>query len=167
MAQFVRKSKKNRTFWPKKILSPPLGWPPMGKNQKKFFFNFLHQNDSIREKKQTNIFELVTNRKVVDNVENYLNIKFQQKLMTRTRENGQKHHLFLKIAYKNNLRVFLENSIFFYKQFFKKSVFGHFLENAALVLAEISYLDSSQHYLQLLYWHHGREKSSSPIFRPF
>ena len=31
-------------------------------------------------------------------------------------------------------------SNFFYKQFFKKSVFGHFLENAALVLAEISYL---------------------------
>ena len=58
-------------------------------------------------------------------------------------------------------------SIFFYKQFFKKSVFGHFLENAALVLAEISYLDSSQHYLQLFYWHYGWEKSSSPIFQPF
>ena len=33
--------------------------------------------------------------------------------------------------------------IFFYKQIFKNSVFGHFLENAALVLPEISYLDSS------------------------
>ena len=55
-------------------------------------------------------------------------------------------------------------SIFFYKQFFKKSVFGHFLENAALVLARISYLDSSPHYLQLFYSHHGRENSSSPIF---
>ena len=30
------------------------------------------------------------NRKVVDNVENYLNMKFQLKLMTRSRENGQK-----------------------------------------------------------------------------
>ena len=30
-----------------------------------------------------------------------------------------------------------------------KTVFGHFIENAALVLAEISYLDSSYHYLQL------------------
>ena len=55
-------------------------------------------------------------------------------------------------------------SNFLYKQFFKKSVFGHFLENASLLLAEIAYLDSSQHYLQLFYWHHGRENSSSPIF---
>ena len=55
-------------------------------------------------------------------------------------------------------------SNFFYKQFFKKSVFGHFLENAALVLARISYLDSSPHYLQLFYSHHGQENSSSPIF---
>ena len=30
------------------------------------------------------------NRKVVDNVENYLNMKFQPKLMQRSRENGQK-----------------------------------------------------------------------------
>jgi len=30
------------------------------------------------------------NRKVVDNVENYLNMKFQPTLMTRSRENGQK-----------------------------------------------------------------------------
>ena len=30
------------------------------------------------------------NRKVVDNVENYLNMKFQPKLMKRSRENGQK-----------------------------------------------------------------------------
>ena len=32
------------------------------------------------------------NRKVVDNVENYQNMKFQPKLMTRSRENGQKPH---------------------------------------------------------------------------
>ena len=55
-------------------------------------------------------------------------------------------------------------SIIFYKQFFKKSVFGHLLENASLLLAEIAYLNSSQYYLQLFYWHHGRENSSSPIF---
>ena len=30
------------------------------------------------------------NRKVVDNVENYLNVQFQQKEMTRSQENGQK-----------------------------------------------------------------------------
>ena len=30
------------------------------------------------------------NRKVVDNVEHYINMKFQPKLMTRSRENGQK-----------------------------------------------------------------------------
>ena len=30
-------------------------------------------------------------RKVVDNVEDYPNMKFQPKLMKRSRENGQKH----------------------------------------------------------------------------
>ena len=29
------------------------------------------------------------NRKIVDNVDNYLNMKFQTKLMQRFRENGQ------------------------------------------------------------------------------
>ena len=57
--------------------------------------------------------------------------------------------------------------VLFYKQFFKKSVFGHFLENASLVSAEIAYLNSSHHCLQLLHWHYGREKSSSPIFSHF
>ena len=32
------------------------------------------------------------NRKVVDNVENYLNMQFQPKVMTRSQENGQKPH---------------------------------------------------------------------------
>ena len=32
------------------------------------------------------------NKKLVDNVENYLNMKFQPKLMQRSRENGQKPH---------------------------------------------------------------------------
>ena len=31
-------------------------------------------------------------RKVVDNDKNYLNMKFQPKVMTRSRENGQKPH---------------------------------------------------------------------------
>ena len=39
------------------------------------------------------------NRKVVYNVENYLNLKFQPKLMQRSRENGQKPH-FLKNCLK-------------------------------------------------------------------
>ena len=34
-------------------------------------------------------------------------------------------------------------------------------------MAEISYLDTSQHYLQLFYWSLGQEISSSPILRPF
>ena len=37
--------------------------------------------------------------KVVDNDENYLFMRFQPKLMIRSRENGKKLH-FLKIAYK-------------------------------------------------------------------
>ena len=32
------------------------------------------------------------NRKVVDNDKNYLNMKFQPKVMKRSRENGQKTH---------------------------------------------------------------------------
>ena len=48
------------------------------------------------------------NRKVVENVENYLNMQFQSKLMTHSRENGQKP-IFRKIAYKKKSRVFLEN----------------------------------------------------------
>ena len=39
------------------------------------------------------------NRKLVDNVENYLNMQFQPKVMTRSPENGQKP-IFWKIAYK-------------------------------------------------------------------
>jgi len=39
------------------------------------------------------------NRKVVDNVEKYLNMKFQPTLMTRSRENGQKP---IKLLIKKN-----------------------------------------------------------------
>ena len=42
------------------------------------------------------------NREVVDNVENYLNVQFQPKVMTRSQENGQKT-IFWKIAYNNKL----------------------------------------------------------------
>ena len=48
------------------------------------------------------------NIKVVENVKNYLNMQFQSKLMTHSRENGQKP-IFWKIAYKKNLRFFGEN----------------------------------------------------------
>ena len=34
------------------------------------------------------------NRKVVDNVENYLNMKFQTKILTRSRENAKKKLIF-------------------------------------------------------------------------
>ena len=36
--------------------------------------------------------DLVTNEKDVDNVENYLNMKFQTKIFTRSRENAKKTH---------------------------------------------------------------------------
>ena len=39
----------------------------------------------------------------------------------------------------------------------KNEVFWHFLENASKFLAEISYIDSSYHYLQLFYWGQGQE----------
>ena len=43
----------------------------------------------------------------------------------------------------------------------KNEVFRHFLENASKFLAEISYLDSSHHYLQLFYWGQGQEMAIS------
>ena len=47
------------------------------------------------EKKNQNLVKMIFPNqgvyiKVVDNVENYLNMKFQPKLMQRSRENGQK-----------------------------------------------------------------------------
>ena len=57
--------------------------------------------------------------------------------------------------------IFLAKKLISYKE---KSLFGHFIENASLVSAEISYLYSAQHYLQLFYLHHCGENSSSPIF---
>ena len=44
--------------------------------------------------------DLVTNRKVVGNVENYLIMKFQPKMFTRSRENAKKLIFLRKIAYK-------------------------------------------------------------------
>ena len=41
------------------------------------------------------------NKKVVDNVENYLYMKFEPKLMQHSEENGQNPN-FQKIAYKRN-----------------------------------------------------------------
>ena len=38
--------------------------------------------------------ELSVSRKVVGNVENYLNMKFQPKILTRSRENAKKPHFF-------------------------------------------------------------------------
>ena len=48
----------------------------------------------------------------------------------------------------------------------KNEVFWHFFENALKFSSETSYLDSSQDYLQLLYWSLGQEITSSPILRP-
>ena len=47
--------------------------------------------------------DLVTNRKVVDNVENYLNVDTQPNLATRFRENAQKPLFFyIKLLIKKN-----------------------------------------------------------------
>ena len=43
-----------------------------------------------RERERENFLELGVNRKLVDNVENYLNMKFQPKILTRSRENTKK-----------------------------------------------------------------------------
>ncbi len=43
-------------------------------------------------------------------------------------------------------------------------VFGHFLECEAQDSAEIAYLDSTDHYLQLSNWSHVHENSFSPFF---
>ena len=53
------------------------------------------------------------NRKVVDNVENYLNMKFQPELMTRSRENDQKP-------------IFLRNCLLKKIEFFWKIGLRHF-----------------------------------------
>ena len=54
--------------------------------------------------------ELGVNRKVVGNVENYLNMEFQPNIFTRSREKAKKPD-FLKIAYKKNLRFFGGNRL--------------------------------------------------------
>ena len=51
--------------------------------------------------------DLVTNRKVVGNVENYLHIRFQPNILTRSREYPEKL-IFYKIAYKKKLGIFSE-----------------------------------------------------------
>ena len=59
--------------------------------------NFLYKKSPFLLKKWVKMSfpDHGVNRKVVDNVENYLNMKFQPKLMQRSRENGQKP-IFLK-----------------------------------------------------------------------
>ena len=72
--------------------------------------NFLYKKSQFLLKKWVKMSfpDHGVNRKLVDNVENYLNIQFQPKVMTCSPENDQKP-IFRKIAYKKNLRVFLEN----------------------------------------------------------
>ena len=59
MTQFVKKIKKKifEFFDPKKFYHPRWGDPQWAKIKKKLFFDFWHQNDSIREKKQKKIFD--------------------------------------------------------------------------------------------------------------
>ena len=54
--------------------------------------------------------DLVTNEKDVDNVENYLNVKFQTKVFTRYPENAKKNLIFgHKIAYNKKIGFFGKN----------------------------------------------------------
>ena len=58
--------------------------------------------------------DLVTYEKDVDNVENYLNMKFQKKTFTRSREMQKKLIFWPKNAYKKNLGFFGKNLSLFY-----------------------------------------------------
>ena len=50
-----------KLFDPQNFITP-LGWPQWRKNQKKFFFfDFSHQNDSIRKKNRKNFFQFFQN----------------------------------------------------------------------------------------------------------
>ena len=61
-------------------------------------------------------------RKVVDNVEHYINMKFQPKLMTRSRENGQKQFFFIRNQFfakkkwgKMSFQIKFQNLLQFYE----------------------------------------------------
>ena len=56
--------------------------------------NFLYKKSQFFAKKWVKMSfpDHGDSRKVVDNVENYLNMQFQPKVMTRSQENGQKPH---------------------------------------------------------------------------
>ena len=70
---------------------------------------------------------------------------------------------------KTTRRFFRENSQFFFISNFvsKIEVFRTLLKNCSNDLAETSYLDSLDHYLQLSNWSHVQENSSWPFFWPF
>ena len=62
---------------------------------KKIVFSayWLHSNREMPSKWVKMKFpDLLTNEKDVDNVGNYLNMKFQTKIFTRSRENAKKPH---------------------------------------------------------------------------
>ena len=64
--------------------------------------NFLYKKSPFLLKKWVKMSfpDHGVNRKVLDNVENYQNMKFQPTLMTRSRENGQKPHFLIKLLIK-------------------------------------------------------------------
>ena len=74
-------------------------------NEEKLIFLYKKSQFLASKWVKMKFLELGVNRKVVGNVENYLNMQFQPKIFTRSRENAEKPH-FLKIAYKKNLRFF-------------------------------------------------------------
>ena len=65
-------------------------------------------------------------------------------------------------------RFFRKKSQFFFISNFvsKIEVFAHFLKNGSNDLAETSYLDSLDHYLQLSNWSYVQENLSLPFFFP-
>ena len=56
--------------------------------------NFLYKKSQFFAKKRVKMSfpDHGDSGKVVDNVENYLIMQLQPKVMTRSQENGQKHH---------------------------------------------------------------------------
>ena len=83
-------------------------------SKKKFFSAYWLQSNREMDPKwvKMNFLEFGVNRKVVYNVENYLNMKFQTKIFTRSRENGQKPHfltyflIWLPSIWKNHHTIF-------------------------------------------------------------
>ena len=110
-----KKAKKNVELFDPKNSITPAGVTPNGQKSKHFFFHFWHQNDSIRKNKQKKLTQNLVlecleclecgpnkGQNVISGgsvrhhlnclAKSFLNMKFQPKMFTRSRENGEKPH---------------------------------------------------------------------------